>query len=130
FFRDVIEQVQRHVAESKFPAITGDIPNEDRQEMIDTFTSAPSESVVTAQIMAGAVGLNIQVANSIVLCDAQWKPSTEEQAIGRAYRMGQTRNVVVYRLLTEDSIDVSMLELLGENSKLFDMYARDSEVAG
>ena len=44
--------------------------------------------------------------------------------------MGQTRNVVVYRLLTEDSIDVSMLELLGEKSKLFDMYARDSEVAG
>lgn len=130
FFRDVIEQVQKHVAEAKFPAITGDIPNEDRQEIIDTFTSAPSGAVLTAQIIAGGVGLNIQAANIIVLCEPQWKPSTEEQAIGRAYRMGQTRNVVVYRLLTEDSIDVSMLELLGEKSKLFDMYARDSEVAG
>ncbi|MCK1976978.1 DEAD/DEAH box helicase [Jeotgalicoccus huakuii] len=129
FFRDVIETVQDHVTEAKFPAITGDVPNDERQKIIDDFTSAEAGAVMTAQIIAGGVGLNIQAANIIVLCEPQWKPSTEEQAIGRAYRMGQTRNVVVYRLLTEDSIDVSMLELLGEKSKLFDMYARDSEVA-
>ncbi|QQD84618.1 DEAD/DEAH box helicase [Jeotgalicoccus sp. ATCC 8456] len=129
FFRDVIETVQEHVTEAKFPAITGDVPNDERQKIIDEFTSAEAGAVMTAQIIAGGVGLNIQAANIIILCEPQWKPSTEEQAIGRAYRMGQTRGVVVYRLLTEDSIDVSMLELLGEKSKLFDMYARDSEVA-
>lgn len=43
--------------------------------------------------------------------------------------MGQSRNVVVYRLLTEDSIDVSMLEVLGQKAGLFDLYARESEVA-
>ena len=42
--------------------------------------------------------------------------------------MGQSRNVVVYRLLTEDSIDVSMMELLGQKAGLFDLYARESEV--
>lgn len=52
----------------------------------------------------------------------------EEQAISRAYRMGQSRNVVVYRLLTENSIDVSMLEVLGQKAGLFDLYARDCEV--
>ena len=79
-------------------------------------------------ITGGGVGLNIQAANIVSLCEPQWKPSSEEQAISRAYRMGQSRNVVVYRLLTEDSIDVSMLELLGQKAGLFDLYARESEV--
>lgn len=43
--------------------------------------------------------------------------------------MGQSRDVVVYRLLTEDSIDVAMLEILGEKANLFDLYARESDVA-
>ena len=64
-----------------------------------------------------------------ILCEPQWKPSTEEQAISRAYRMGQSRDVVVYRLLTEDSIDATMLDVLGEKAQLFDLYARKSEVA-
>lgn len=50
-------------------------------------------------------------------------------AVSRSYRMGQSRNVLVYRLLTEDSIDVAMLEVLGEKADLFDLYARESQVA-
>ncbi|GIN59869.1 hypothetical protein J8TS2_41880 [Lederbergia ruris] len=65
----------------------------------------------------------------MILCEPQWKLSIEEQAISRAYRMGQSRNVIVYRLLTEESIDVTMLEVLGEKSNLFDLYARESNVA-
>ncbi|HBV22907.1 MAG TPA: hypothetical protein DEB42_03855 [Jeotgalicoccus sp.] len=129
FFRDVIDTVQRNLQGPTFPAITGDIPNDERQKIIDDFTSAESGAVMVSQIIAGGVGLNIQAANIVVLCEPQWKPSTEEQAISRAYRMGQSRNVVVYRLLTEDSIDVSMLEVLEEKSKLFNLYAKDSEVA-
>ena len=74
------------------------------------------------------MGLNIQAANIVILCEPQWKPSTENQAISRAYRMGQTRKVRVHRLLTEESIDESMLEVLGYKTYLFDLYARESEV--
>lgn len=84
---------------------------------------------MVSQITAVGVGLNIQAANIVILCEPQWKPSIEEQAISRSYRMGQSRNVVVYRLLTEDSIDVTMLEVLGEKANLFDLYARESDVA-
>lgn len=129
FFRDVIETIQQHLTGQTFPAITGDIPNSDRQKIVDDFTSAEPGAVMVSQITAGGVGLNIQAANIIVLCEPQWKPSTEEQAISRAYRMGQSRNVMVYRLLTEDSIDGSMLEVLAEKSQLFNDYARESEVA-
>lgn len=129
FFRDVIGVIHRHLEGKTFEAITGDVPNMRRQDIIDEFTEAKPGSVLISQITAGGVGLNIQAANIIILCEPQWKPSTEEQAISRAYRMGQSRDVVVYRLLTEDSIDVSMLEVLGEKAELFDLYARESEVA-
>ena len=128
FFRDVIRTVESHLAGRTFEPITGDVPNHRRQDIIDEFTNAEGGSVLISQITAGGVGLNIQAANIVILCEPQWKPSIEEQAISRAYRMGQSRNVVVYRLLTEDSIDVSMLELLGQKAGLFDLYARESEV--
>lgn len=128
FFRDVIRTVESHLAGRTFEPITGDVPNHRRQDIIDEFTTAEGGSVLISQITAGGVGLNIQAANIVILCEPQWKPSIEEQAISRAYRMGQSRNVVVYRLLTEDSIDVSMLELLGQKAGLFDLYARESEV--
>lgn len=129
FFRDVIDTIGEHLQGRTFEAITGDVPNARRQGIIDEFTKAKSGSVLISQITAGGVGLNIQAANVVILCEPQWKPSTEEQAISRAYRMGQSRNVIVYRLLTEESIDVSMLEVLGEKANLFNLYARESEVA-
>lgn len=129
FFRDVINVIHRHVEGKTFEPITGDVPPARRQEIIDQYTQAKAGSVLISQITAGGVGLNIQAANIVILCEPQWKPSTEEQAISRAYRMGQSRDVVVYRLLTEDSIDVSMLEVLGEKANLFDLYARESQVA-
>jgi len=129
FFRDVIRTVQKHLGEITFEAITGDVSNTRRQEIIDEFTAADPGSVLVSQIAAGGVGLNIQSANIVILCEPQWKPSTEEQAISRSYRMGQSRDVLVYRLLTEDSIDVTMLEVLDEKANLFDLYARESHVA-
>lgn len=129
FFKDVIHTIQQHLEGKTFDAITGDIPNARRQEIIDEFTKSPPGSVLISQITAGGVGLNIQAANIVILCEPQWKPSIEEQAISRAYRMGQSRNVIVYRLLTEESIDVTMLEVLGHKSNLFDLYARESNVA-
>src|SRR5690606_16925269 len=128
-FRDVMTTIHQYIESKTFEAITGDVPNARRQEIIDEFTKAEPGSVLLSQITAGGVGLNIQAANIVILCEPQWKPSIEEQAISRAYRMGQSRNVIVYRLLTEESIDETMLEVVGEKSNIFNLYARDSDVA-
>src|SRR5699024_911014 len=74
-------------------------------------------SILVSRITARGVVLNIQAENIVILCEPQWKLLTEEQAISRAYRMGRSRNVVVYRLLTENCIDVSMLEVLGDKAQ-------------
>ena len=65
----------------------------------------------------------------MILCEPQIKPALETQAISRAYRMGQTHNVVVHRLLTVNSVDERMMEILGNKQQLFDSYARESVVA-
>jgi len=82
-----------------------------------------------SQIAAGGVGLNMQAASVVILCEPQVKPTTEAQAIARAHRMGQVRTVQVHRLLIQDSVDQRMLEILDSKARLFDEYARRSEVA-
>lgn len=129
FFKSVLKLVQKHLEGRTFDIISGDVSNNRRQEIIDEFTESEAGSVLISQIEAGGVGLNIQAANIVILCEPQWKPSTENQAISRVYRMGQTRNVMVYRLLTENAIDETMMEILGYKTDIFNAYARDSDVA-
>ena len=82
-----------------------------------------------AQIQSGGTGLNIQSASVVVICEPQIKPSIENQAISRAYRMGQTRNVLVHRLLAENTIDERITELLQEKQAIFDAFADKSVAA-
>ena len=81
-----------------------------------------------AQILAGGTGLNIQQASIVIMCEPQYKPSIENQAIARAYRIGQTSNVTVYRLLCEKTVDERILQILKEKQAIFDAYADKSEI--
>ena len=123
FFRDVIETVVEALGESAVDPIHGDVPIQKRQEIIDEFRESDTKNVLVAQINTAAHGLNIQFANTIIFCEPQIKPSLETQAVARAYRMGQVDNVFVYRLLTENSIDELMIEMLGNKQALFDEFA-------
>lgn len=97
--------------------------------MVDRFSAADHGAVLVAQIVAGGVGLNIQSASVVVICEPQLKPTTEAQAIARAHRMGQVQSVQVHRLLTEDSVDQRITELLANKQALFDEFARVSDMA-
>ncbi|MBG9981664.1 DEAD/DEAH box helicase family protein [Aerococcaceae bacterium DSM 111020] len=129
FFLDVLNIIEQELGNSVIGRIQGSVSVKERQNMIDDFTNASAGSVLLCQIDSAGVGLNIQAANVIILCEPQWKPSTENQAISRAYRMGQTRDVIVYRLLTQDSIDESITEVLYHKTKIFNQYANDSIVS-
>jgi hypothetical protein len=97
--------------------------------MVDRFSSAKHGAVLVAQIMAAGVGLNIQSASVVVICEPQLKPTTEAQAIARAHRMGQVQSVQVHRLLSEDSVDQRIIELLARKKRLFNDFARVSDMA-
>ncbi len=128
FFRNTIAKVCDLLGERALEPITGDIPPEKRQQTVDKLKEAPDGTVLVSQVQAGGTGLNIQAASVVVFCEPQIKPSIENQALSRAYRMGQTRSVLVYRLLCEDTVDERMLEILATKQNLFDSFADESAV--
>ena len=129
FFLDTAWAIADMLGEKCAGVINGSVPPAKRQEIIEEFDSAPAGSVLIAQIQSGGTGLNIQSASVVIICEPQFKPSIENQAISRAYRMGQARNVLVHRLLCENSVDEKMTKLLQEKQRLFDAFADKSTAA-
>lgn len=129
FFLDTIDKISRMLGETCVGVINGSVSPQRRQEIIDAFEQAPSGSVLAAQIQSGGTGLNIQTASVVVFCEPQLKPSIENQAVSRAYRMGQSRNVLVYRLLCENTVDERLTEMLAGKQAIFDAFADESAVA-
>ena len=130
FFRETISKVSAFLGSRCIGVISGDTAMSTRQLLVDKLADAPGGSVLVSQIIAGGVGLNIQAASIVVFCEPQIKPSLESQALSRVYRMGQIRNVLVYRLLCPDTIDDDMMLILEEKQLEFDNYADESVVAG
>ncbi len=126
FFLDTIDKISKYFGDKCMQPINGSIPPERRQEIIDEFEKAEDGSILLAQIQSGGTGLNIQSASVVVICEPQFKPSIENQAIARSYRMGQARNVLVYRLLCEDTVDERLTEVLENKQAIFDAFADKS----
>ena len=129
FFLDTIRKVSMLLGSRCIGPINGSVAPQRRQEIIDEFDNAPAGSVLVAQIQSGGTGLNIQSASVVIICEPQFKPSIENQAIARAHRMGQHRDVLVYRLLCENTVDEKMLELLATKQAEFDAFADKSVAA-
>lgn len=105
-FLRVLDRVAAALPGRVFGPLTGSVPAVKRQTMIDDFTAAQGGAVLVAQIQAGGVGLNIQAASVVVICEPQVKPTTEWQAIARAHRMGQLQSVQVHREIRMVFLDV------------------------
>lgn len=129
YFLDTINAVRDLLGDKTIGPITGSVSPQKRQEMVDEFTAAENGKVLLCQVQAGGTGLNIQAASVIIFCEPQIKPSIENQAISRAYRMGQLRTVIVHRLLCDNTVDERILEILREKQDIFDSFA-DESVAG
>lgn len=125
YFKDVLAMLHDSNEEYYGP-ITGDVRNSKRQPILDAFKEHQGHAVLLSQIETGGVGLNLPEANIVIICEPQFKPSTENQAIARAHRMGQNKNVMVYRLLTENSIDERLTSVLNRKTSDFNFYAKDS----
>ncbi|KYK60495.1 SNF2-related protein [Drechmeria coniospora] len=85
--------------------LDGSLSYEARQDVVDTFNSDPSQFVFLISTKAGGVGLNITAANKVVIIDPHWNPSYDLQAQDRAYRIGQTRDVEVFRLISLGTVE-------------------------
>ncbi|MET7913084.1 DEAD/DEAH box helicase [Streptomyces avermitilis] len=129
YFREVLATVHQCLGEPVLGPIAGGVPAARRQRLVDAFAAVDGHAVLLAQIEAGGTGLNLQAASVVILCEPQVKPTMEHQAVARAHRMGQIRTVQVHRLLATDSVDDRLLRILKNKDRLFDAYARRSDIA-
>ena len=95
-----------------------------RTAAVDSFTSG-NTSVFLISLKAGGVGLNLVEADYVYVLDPWWNPAAEAQAVDRAHRIGQTRPVMVYRLVSADTIEQKVMELKARKSALFDAVIDD-----
>ncbi|KAK0635790.1 P-loop containing nucleoside triphosphate hydrolase protein [Bombardia bombarda] len=85
--------------------LDGSLSYEDRQRAVDDFNTDPAQFVFLISTKAGGVGLNITSANKVVIFDPHWNPAYDLQAQDRAYRIGQVRDVDVFRLVSAGTIE-------------------------
>jgi SNF2 family DNA or RNA helicase len=81
-----------------------------REEAIEKFTKGEAD-IFLISLKAGGVGLNLVEADTVIHYDPWWNPAVENQATDRAYRIGQTKAVFVYKLIVENTIEQKILEL-------------------
>lgn len=111
----------------RYSLLTGQ--TRDRKTAIETFQHGSTE-VFLISLKAGGVGLNLTAADTVIVFDPWWNPAVEEQAIDRAYRIGQDKAVFVYRLVAAGTIEEKMDELKARKRALADgLFDRDGGIA-
>jgi superfamily II DNA or RNA helicase len=113
---DLVENQLRALG-AQWVRLDGKVPQARRKLLIQSFTENPAMRFFLAS-NAGSTGLNLQAADTVINLDLPWNPAVLEQRIGRAHRIGQTRTVQVFLLVTADTIEERLLDVLGAKSAL------------
>lgn len=92
----------------------------DRREVVERFNTDESIPVFLVSLKAGGTGLNLTGADYVIHYDPWWNPAVEDQATDRAHRIGQTKNVFVYRFITKGSVEEKIMKLKERKRSLVD----------
>lgn len=101
-----------------------------RQELVERFNAADGPPLFLISLKAGGTGLNLAAADYVIHMDPWWNPAIEAQATDRAHRIGQTRPVFVYKLVSENTVEEKIVELQQKKKELFDSVVSADGVAG
>ena len=121
-----IIRTQLEVDSRPFNYLTGQ--TKDRKGEIEKFQTSKDPSVFLLSLKAGGSGLNLTSASYVILYDPWWNPAAEAQAVDRAHRLGQTRPVMVYRLIASDTIEDKVRALQQRKARLFDAVLDDDDL--
>lgn len=122
-FDSFIEEFNRRGI--KYHMITGAVDKKKRKEEVDAFQSDDS-NVFLISLKAGGTGLNLTKAQAVIHFDPWWNVSAQNQATDRAYRIGQTKNVLVYQLLMKNTIEEKIYEMQKRKKAMSDLFVENS----
>ncbi len=100
-----------HFDNENIPYVYLDGSTQNRGDVVKQFQEDPKTRVFLISIKAGGVGLNLTEADYVFILDPWWNPAVEQQAIDRTHRIGQTKNVFIYKFITKDSVEEKILAL-------------------
>uniref|UniRef100_A0A8C0AL83 Helicase, lymphoid specific n=1 Tax=Bos mutus grunniens TaxID=30521 RepID=A0A8C0AL83_BOSMU len=107
-----------HFRNFNFSRLDGSMSYSEREENIHSFNTDPDVFIFLVSTRAGGLGINLTAADTVIIYDSDWNPQSDLQAQDRCHRIGQTRPVVVYRLVTANTIDQKIVERAAAKRKL------------
>ncbi len=130
-FKEMGKIIKRYLGrmfQVKIPFLHGGVPQKKRDKMVQTFQSKSMEHpIFVVSLKAGGTGLNLTAANNVFHYDRWWNPAVENQATDRAYRIGQTKNVNVYKFTCMGTIEEKIMETIEKKRKLADQIIGSGE---
>ncbi|HCC50648.1 MAG TPA: helicase SNF2 [Porphyromonadaceae bacterium] len=105
----------------------GGCTRKQRDEMVDDFQSRPDADTFILSLKAGGTGLNLTAAANVIHFDLWWNPAVEAQATDRAFRIGQKKNVMVYRFITQNTLEEKIDAMMQSKKELAGMTIKTGE---
>ncbi len=105
----------------------GGIPRRKRDELVREFQEGGDHAIMVVSLKAGGTGLNLTAASNVIHYDLWWNPAVEEQATDRTYRIGQERNVCVHRLITLNTFEERIDEMMRDKRELAELTVSAGE---
>jgi superfamily II DNA or RNA helicase len=126
----LLDLVEPHLATAGIRFVRLDGSTRDRAAVVGEFQDEAGPPVFLVSLKAGGTGLNLTAADHVFLLDPWWNPAVEEQAADRAHRFGQERPVMVYRLVTKDTVEERILALQERKRRIADVALGEASQAG
>lgn len=117
-FQTQLQEIEKSISERGWESLRLDGQTRNRQQLVDKFQQPDGPPVFLISLKAGGYGLNLTAADTVVHFDPWWNPAAEAQATDRAHRIGQTRPVTVYRLLTRGTVEEKVVRLQAKKREL------------
>lgn len=127
-FTGYLKSIARALSEKGIDHLYLDGSTRNRAEVIEAFRSGAAP-VFLISLKAGGFGLNLTEADHVFIMDPWWNPAAEQQAVDRIHRIGQEREVHVYRLVAEGTIEEKVMQLKASKAALFDAVVGEGEFA-
>lgn len=127
-FTGYLKSIARALSEKGIDHLYLDGSTHNRAEVIEAFR-AGAAPVFLISLKAGGFGLNLTEADHVFIMDPWWNPAAEQQAVDRIHRIGQEREVHVYRLVAEGTIEEKVMQLKASKAALFDAVVGEGEFA-
>ena len=126
---DLLEEYMSH-RQYSYMRLDGSSKIHERRDMVADFQQRQDIFVFLLSTRAGGLGINLTAADTVIFYDSDWNPTVDQQAMDRAHRLGQTRQVTVYRLICKGTIEERILQRAREKSEIQRMVIQGGSFKG